>query len=154
MNATARDFGHGAVVTPEAVSEARRALGRALAEWRSAAGVAQTDLARLVCWSRSTVANVETGRQVVPRLFWQRCDHVVDAHGLLLAEAERAEELGRRYREQVAAQRSRERLAAWPSQRCRCGGGFVRVPVGLGWPADAGGQRVETPDLTEWAVNR
>jgi hypothetical protein len=36
-------------------------------------------------FSRSTVANVETGRQQAPREFWQRCDDLLGARGDLLS---------------------------------------------------------------------
>ncbi|WP_082312658.1 helix-turn-helix domain-containing protein [Salinispora fenicalii] len=49
-------------VTPATVADARRLLGARLANTRRAAGVRQVDLARMVRWSRSTVASVETGR--------------------------------------------------------------------------------------------
>ncbi|WP_255554157.1 helix-turn-helix transcriptional regulator [Micromonospora humidisoli] len=44
-----------------------------LAEWRSRRGLTQDDVARLVHSTRSTVANVERGRQVVDRVFWAQC---------------------------------------------------------------------------------
>jgi hypothetical protein len=43
------------------------------------AGLTQGALASKIRYSRSTVANVETGRQRAPRSFWRRCD---DALGL------------------------------------------------------------------------
>lgn len=52
---------------PAAITSARCALGARLATYRRAAGLTQTGLASLVAFSRSTIANVETGRQHVPR---------------------------------------------------------------------------------------
>lgn len=63
--------------------EARRVLGRRLAELRQAAGYNQHQFAPLTCYARSTIANVETGRQQVSREFWQRCDEELGTEGAL-----------------------------------------------------------------------
>lgn len=55
-----------------------QALGRQLAASRRAAGLSQEQLAGLAAYSRSTVANVETGRQHVGREFWVQCDRAAD----------------------------------------------------------------------------
>jgi DNA-binding XRE family transcriptional regulator len=52
---------------------ALHALGHQLAACRRAAGLNQERLAALTDYSRSTVANVETGRQRVGPDFWRRC---------------------------------------------------------------------------------
>ncbi|MBV9448047.1 MAG: helix-turn-helix domain-containing protein [Streptosporangiaceae bacterium] len=57
----------------EAITAARKALGRQLAAQRQAAGYSQQAFAPLTGYGRSTLANVETGRQNVPRPFWVRC---------------------------------------------------------------------------------
>lgn len=57
-----------------AVVTARRSLGRQLAAHRKAAGYSQARFAPVTTYARSTVANVETGRQQVPRAFWERAD--------------------------------------------------------------------------------
>jgi DNA-binding XRE family transcriptional regulator len=49
------------------IEDAHRALGTELAACRRAAGHSQEELAALVGYSRSTIANVETGGQSVPR---------------------------------------------------------------------------------------
>jgi Helix-turn-helix domain len=64
-------------VAEDAVAEAWRALGRQLAASRRAAGLSQEQLAPLSGYSRSTIANTETGRQRVPRSFWENCDAVL-----------------------------------------------------------------------------
>jgi hypothetical protein len=56
------------------IAEAWRALGRQLAASRRAADLSQEQLAPLSAYSRSTIANAETGRQHVQRRFWERCD--------------------------------------------------------------------------------
>lgn len=68
----------------EQIRAARRALGRQLATFRATAGLSQHQLAPLTYYGRSTVANVEVGRQNVSRDFWQRCDDSLNADGALV----------------------------------------------------------------------
>ncbi|GIG55710.1 hypothetical protein Lfu02_00820 [Longispora fulva] len=70
---------------PQDVREARKVLGELLAAYRLAAGHTQFTLAPLTNYVRSTIANVETGRQNVPREFWAICDRLLDAGGALIA---------------------------------------------------------------------
>jgi DNA-binding XRE family transcriptional regulator len=65
------------------VREARRQLGAQLAAFRDAAGLRQQDLAPKVGYGRSTIGNVETGSQRVPRQFWLDCDRVLQTGGAL-----------------------------------------------------------------------
>lgn len=51
------------------VTAAQRALGRQLAQLRAAADLNQHELAALVNYTRSSIANVETGRQRMGRAF-------------------------------------------------------------------------------------
>ncbi len=67
------------------VADAMRQLGIQLATARAAADLIQHQLAGRVSYSRSTVANAETGRQIPPRSFWAKCDEVLDT-GRSLAE--------------------------------------------------------------------
>ncbi|WP_428964593.1 helix-turn-helix domain-containing protein [Micromonospora fluostatini] len=106
-------------VTPETVADARRLLGARLADTRRAAGVRQVGLARMVRWSRSTVANVETGRQSTPREFWLACDLALGAGGLLVAGWAETNALSSRLRDQIAMERIRLRLSESPP-RCVC----------------------------------
>jgi len=62
------------VADPEHIQAAWRTLGGQLAELRQARGLTQQQFARLIYTSRSSVANVETGRQKVGRPFWTACD--------------------------------------------------------------------------------
>ena len=73
-----------------------RALGERLAAYRRAAGYSQNQLADLVGYSRSTIANVETGRQHVPGDFWERADEAVSADGALFGGSEEIEAAARR----------------------------------------------------------
>ncbi|NJP34800.1 helix-turn-helix domain-containing protein [Micromonospora thermarum] len=128
------DAGGGPVLTPVELAEARRALDRTLSARRHAIGVKQVRLTRLVPWSQSTIANVEMGRQNVPRAFWQDGGRVLSAHGELLSVSDYVDWLTRRYREQVSAKQTGPPLAPRPAQRCPCGGAWVLVPVRAGWP--------------------
>jgi len=56
----------------------------------------QAQLAVKASVSRSTIANVETGRQHVPREFWENADAAVSAGGSLLVAYEKVEEVARR----------------------------------------------------------
>lgn len=90
------------MIDPSEIVAARQALGRLLAKYRKAAGLNQHQLAPRVHYGRSTIANVETGRQNVPRDFWVRCDQEFNAGGRLVAASERLDALVRRQREETA----------------------------------------------------
>lgn len=62
------------MIAPNDIVAAREALGAHLAASRDAAGLKQKELAAALHYGRSSVANVETGRQNVPRRFWVACD--------------------------------------------------------------------------------
>lgn len=68
---------------PHELSEMWRTLGQQLATCRKAAGHTQHELAPRINYGRSTIANVEVGRQRAPRSFWERCDQVLDTDGHL-----------------------------------------------------------------------
>jgi predicted kinase/transcriptional regulator with XRE-family HTH domain len=91
--------------TPTIV-EVRRLLGAALAAARDAAGLSQAELARIVSYSRSTVANVEAGRQNAAPEFWADSDNATNADGRLTKAAEHLVELiTAAERERCAAER-------------------------------------------------
>lgn len=73
-------------------------LGALLKQRRRAAGLKQTDIAHRICYSRSTVANVEIGRQTASRDFWLRADEQLGATGELLASFDRLDEQRRALR--------------------------------------------------------
>jgi transcriptional regulator with XRE-family HTH domain len=56
---------------------ARGVLDVELAGYRRAAGYTQAQFAQLTEYSRSTIANVETGRQHVSRDFWEPAGRVL-----------------------------------------------------------------------------
>src|SRR6266545_3393331 len=118
-----RRDGELAVITPGHVAEARRDLGRRLAALREAAGLTQADLAVRVSYSRSTIGNVETGRQKIPRGFWQCCDRELGADGVLLAAHDDVEALVRRYHMTVALDSGQRREASDGTGRVNGNGG-------------------------------
>ena len=74
------------MIDPNEITAARRALGRQLGAYRQVAGLNQHQFAPRTHYGRSTIANVEVGRQNVPRGFWERADAVLDAGGRLIAQ--------------------------------------------------------------------
>jgi transcriptional regulator with XRE-family HTH domain len=70
-------------------SDGRVELGRYLEQLRKAAGLTQQELAGVVFKSRSSIANIETGRQNSDRAFWVRADEATGADGALVAAYER-----------------------------------------------------------------
>jgi hypothetical protein len=96
--------------------EARCALGAELAAYRRAAGYTQAEFAERIGYSRSTIANVETGRQRVPRMFWQSADTTLRASGALLGGHDQVEAMARRELRATARQVSEARTAATRSQ--------------------------------------
>jgi hypothetical protein len=95
----------------EAVETARRELGAELAAYRRAAGHSQVAFASMIAYSRSTVANVETGHQHVARGFWERADEVLGARGALTKAHDEVEAIARRER-QAAVRAARDARAA------------------------------------------
>ena len=82
---------------------------------RQAAGYSQEEFAPLTGYGRSTLANVETGRQNVPRAFWVRCQEELGAGSLVPAYDEiqamvRADRLAAAGQAQVARE---ARVHAW-----------------------------------------
>jgi DNA-binding transcriptional regulator YhcF (GntR family) len=64
-------------------SDAARALSRALAALRRAAGLSQPALAALTGYSVTTVGHAETGRLWQARAFWEKADLMLAADGEL-----------------------------------------------------------------------
>jgi transcriptional regulator with XRE-family HTH domain/tetratricopeptide (TPR) repeat protein len=118
------------VANPAEVTEAWRALGQQLAASRRAAKLSQERLASLVGYSRSTVANAETGRQPVVRTFWQCCDEALGTGTALARGHDDIADLQRNSHVRSAAVAHRARTAAI--------GSGIPDP-GLGSATDVGG---------------
>src|SRR5215475_659051 len=131
------------MIDPSEITTARNALGRLLAKYREAAGLFQHQLAPHTHYCRSTIANVETGRQHVPRAFWERCEQALGADGALLAAADQLEDLIRRQREETRqlADIQRERQQRQPG--AASAGSFDQLDALVQW------RRQETAELAD-----
>lgn len=103
--------------TSDEIASLRRALGRLLAEHRRAAGYSQEAFAPLTGYARSTVANVEIGRQSVPRDFWTRCDHALGSGATFAGRYDKLDGAIRLHREAAARTAQAERDARVREQR-------------------------------------
>ncbi|RAY13481.1 hypothetical protein DPM19_20720 [Actinomadura craniellae] len=135
----------------DSVTEARRALGRRLAAARRSKGLNQNLFAPLTGYSRSTVANVETGRQHVARDFWARCDRVLGTHDEFARAHDEIETLLAGQYEQAAQEAETDRRAALAFlDRIDAGeegsSSKRRQALGLFWTAFA---HAATPDALE-----
>ena len=72
-----RSAGVVVVREPDEVAALRRDLGRQLAGRRKAAGLVQREFGVLVGYSRTAVANAETGHAQIGRSLWERADRVL-----------------------------------------------------------------------------
>ena len=109
-----RSAGVVVVREPDEVAALRRDLGRQLAGRRKAAGLVQRELGVLVGYSRTAVANAETGHAQIGRYLWERADRVLDT-GELFA-------------------RGFDRIRAQASVAARVGA--TLRPAIVGWPAE------------------
>lgn len=99
------------MIDPDGINEAKLALGRQLAAYRDAAGLRQQELAPRVHYGRSTIANVETGRQTCSGAFWERCDQELAADGALVRGYEDLKALTRAHQAEVASRMEADRAA-------------------------------------------
>lgn len=98
------------------IAAARQALGLQLAALRRAAGYSQKNFAPLTGYQRSTVANVETGRQNVPRAFWERCARALGAD-VLVAGYDQIEAMVTADRQEAARAAHAVQFVALPAHR-------------------------------------
>lgn len=90
------------MIDQKTIIEARQPLGRRLAAYRRTAGYGQHEFAPLVHYSRSSLANVETGRQKATRSFWQLCEDLLATPGALTAPYDEIEATVCEQRQQAA----------------------------------------------------
>ncbi|SCL25832.1 Helix-turn-helix domain-containing protein [Micromonospora nigra] len=102
-------------VPPQDVAKAWIALGQMLARSRKAAGYTQETYAPRVNYGRSTIANVETGRQRVGRDFWTRSDELLGTGGRLSREYDRIRLTSTRHLPNSVAATQAFQVAADPS---------------------------------------
>ncbi|MBF9129689.1 helix-turn-helix domain-containing protein [Plantactinospora sp. S1510] len=120
------------MINSQDVDTAKKELGRKLAGWRTTRKLTQLDLARSVPSSRSTIAGVERGAQVVDHTFWARCDALLRAGGELILAYGRFQELERQFQAERAAGAARARwgdIDTWSRQIAQSGYGAVPDPV-------------------------
>ncbi|WP_307871071.1 helix-turn-helix transcriptional regulator [Micromonospora sp. C51] len=110
----------------------KRALGRTLSRWRRARGLTQDDVARRIHSTRSTVANVECGRQVVDRVFWAQCESLLQAGGELIAGYDDYRSLEVRHRQEKADTARQARWAAALDPEA------IAEVASCRWPRDSG----------------
>jgi DNA-binding XRE family transcriptional regulator len=120
------------------VEDARRALGAKLAAYRRAAGYSQVAFASMVHCSRSSIANMETGRQHAPREIWASLDQALDAGGALTEANDDIEAAVRREREE-AARGMGPGLLALANGHGDGAGGALAGPSGVVVASDGGG---------------
>ncbi|WJK40482.1 helix-turn-helix transcriptional regulator [Solwaraspora sp. WMMA2056] len=131
------------MIKSQVIAEARRALGRQLAAYREAAGLIQEQLAPLIHYGRSTIANAETGYSICSRTFWERCDAELNAHGVLLRSYDEFKALTRGQRAAAAEQVKDDRLAKLRRLQDHSSG---TSGVGtVGEPSDVPLQRIPEP---------
>ncbi|MEU8007211.1 helix-turn-helix domain-containing protein [Catellatospora sp. NPDC049111] len=74
----------------KSAADGRAMLGSRLAALRAAAGYTQETFAPATrFYGRSSIANIERGRQSAPRDFWVRCDELLNADGYFAREHDR-----------------------------------------------------------------
>jgi transcriptional regulator with XRE-family HTH domain len=107
------------VTGAEQVREMRQLLGRELAARRREAGYSQRQLAPLTGYARSTLSDAELGRHHVRRDFWERCQRVLHAGGMLTGRYDQIEAVAAAWRAAAlrAAQAAREERAARGEER-------------------------------------
>lgn len=121
------------------IGRARSALGAQLAALRKAVGLSQHELAgRIDGYGRSTVANVERGRQNVAADFWRRTDVVLSTGGSLARGHERLRDLVREDRVEAARSAGDNYDAVLGVGGARGGLPWSGLADGAARPADVG----------------
>jgi transcriptional regulator with XRE-family HTH domain len=126
------------------------ALGAELADYRRAAGYTQAEFAQLTHYSRSTIANVETGRQHVPREFWERADRILRTGGVLATGYDEAEAATRRQLHAAAREVTTSRQARAPRPYSGAAPDVsvpVEIPTGRSPDRDDSARRRENTQL-------
>src|SRR5690349_17316601 len=119
------------MIDPDAITGARRALGRQLAATREAASLKQQDLATQTHYGRSTVASAEIGHSQGSRTFWERCDQVLHAGGALLRGYDQLRSLTSARQAEVAATMEQRRISKLREAQ------VPQVPIGPGAAANS-----------------
>ncbi|GAA4731284.1 helix-turn-helix domain-containing protein [Phytohabitans rumicis] len=125
------------MISPEDIAAARQALGGRLAALRQAEGHNQHALAGILFTSRSSVANIERGRQAGTRDFWERCDTLLHADGALVGGYDELRKLEAHQRREAAGAAASTGVAGpsplqvAPGDRCGANSALDAVRDGL-----------------------
>jgi transcriptional regulator with XRE-family HTH domain len=126
----------------------RRELGRQLAARRKAAGLVQRELGRMAGYSRSAIANAETGNAITGRRLWQGADRALGTGEVFTRGHDRIQaHIG------AEAQARAEKLV--PADLGQPGdGGLATVPASRAWQAyqDRGWPADQDPGGRLWLV--
>jgi transcriptional regulator with XRE-family HTH domain len=134
---------------PAAIRSLRRELGQELATRRRMAGFTQAQLGRKVGYSRSTVSTVESGRQDVPRRFWEACDELLGTSGAMAGRFDRIQHAHAAERRSAAGATARHLPA--PRVPESAGPEDIAAYAQLGWPVTQGlaGLELETGSVLD-----
>jgi len=128
------------MITPRDVAAAKEALGAQLAALRHAVGSNQHVFAKQVFTSRSSIANIERGRQLSTRDFWQRCDEVLHAGGALVRGYDELRALEaqqqRETADAIAAKRATKIHEAFGVRSELVDGDVAQLPAGSNTPSE------------------
>lgn len=147
------------IIEKSTITAARKAFGKQLAGLRGAASLTQADLAGLIGYSRSTVANIEAGYQRANPRFCRKSDDALSTDEVLRAAYDELEELQRElhHRAALSAQDDRKTtIKEW--QQEACGGGVAtsairRALATLTSHGSGKADGVETGDLETCVLN-
>src|SRR5262249_37239560 len=115
-------------------------------------GINQHQLAKQIHFGRSTVANAETGYSTCSRRFWEECDAVLDAQGVLIRAYGELQALIRQQHSDVAQLMDAERAAMYRHVQRELAGVQVEVVDGeQSQPAGPGPDGLADADLVELA---
>ncbi|MEV4515184.1 helix-turn-helix transcriptional regulator [Dactylosporangium sp. NPDC049525] len=131
------------MIDPAAISQAKQALGRKLADCREAADLNQHQLAPLIQYTRSTIANAETGHSTTSRAFWQRCDEALSADGDLLRSYDELKTLARTQQAEHARALEAKRVAKFHNSLEQ------QPPVGIDAPSALSADSWSSPTVAD-----
>ena len=127
---------------PDEVAAMRRDLGRQLANRRKAAGLVQREFGALVGYSRTAVANAETGNARIGRVLWERADRVLGSGELFARGFDRIQAQASARSSATATRRPADR--GWRAETAELAGSLESLTLGTarqacrdqGWPTE------------------
>jgi transcriptional regulator with XRE-family HTH domain len=116
----------------------RRELGRQLAGRRKAAGYLQRELGTVAGYSRTAIANAETGSARAGRLFWIRMDQVLGTGELFARGYDRIQARVAAESQIAAGQHSPAQERQVPGRAAVTAAGARQACLDRGWPVEEG----------------